>query len=179
MAAPLLRRLHDRRLEITQETARSFLEGLRQNGTPRAPERRDLGDLIHDCLSYPEVLKQICESSFQAIHDGAILDTNREGRELEEIFERTLGFMREVRDIAARFDTENVPAVPFERLHQIITETEQWHQRLFANWPWSNQTEPPFDPRMADAARADYQRGDWQDMEEVIRELQGSHPQTH
>lgn len=176
MSTPWLLRLHGDRLRVSQEALKTLAEEISEEDASKLRRRskRDLWDLVCDCLDYPEILRRICDSTYKAINDGAVLDTDRAAHELEMIFDRTLSFMRDARDLAQRFNGQGVLANLLERLSKAIDDTVHWRERLFVNWPWSDQPGPPFDPQRAQAAREAFAQGDVQDIEELIRELQGS-----
>jgi hypothetical protein len=61
------------------------------------------------------------------------------------------------------------------QLEAALAELQRMQATILGNWPWSDRPVPDFDPAKVAEAKAEIDRGEHEDLEDMIRELQGPH----
>jgi hypothetical protein len=98
-------------------------------------------------------------------------------------FEGTLASLRCLREWSQQVHEQTGKRVRgSDLLEQICRAVEELQQKIMADLAWFN--EPPREPTEAELAQIDEvlaaaSRGEVEDIEDIIRELQGDDPQAH
>jgi len=176
---PVIRVHHRLAQAIEDEFARLQNECHEQRiGGWHAAAAQEASELVQFDMQSAQELRPLWERLWQSFADGADCEYETVGKTLEGTVAATLQALRAAKNSCVRFRANGAPLPSERELDRVIEETEQFWSRIFKAWPKATDPYPPVDAAALDAAMEAYRRGEWQDLGELIRDLQGPNPSS-
>ncbi|MBY0523373.1 MAG: hypothetical protein K2R98_08235 [Gemmataceae bacterium] len=98
-------------------------------------------------------------------------DYLRCGNELIGVLNSWHGVLQDLRNTCDALALRGVPVPNSSALRTALQENEQLQALLKKNWPWPDRQELTIDPKMVEESRAAIERGECDDLEDLIRGL--------
>lgn len=155
----LILRLKNAKTQLLEEAIGEFSNGVR-------PTRADLADLIEICASFPQDARQAWDAQVRRAAAQQIEDYQQAGEALLRFIEDQLRLLGSVERLARAVADEGVPTLGTAQLGKTRTDLEELRWFIRDRWAWPPTAEE------REEARAAYGRGEFQSVQEVLRELQ-------
>ena len=135
---------------------------------PPAPSR-ELKEALRLTRSWPQSLREATEAQWLRADAGEIGDYQAAGEATLRTFAETVLALTGVQASLAASARQGRPIEGDEELERTLQEVLRLRDEFVAEWPW-------VDDRMIAEARAEYARGEFRSVEEILDELQGQRP---
>lgn len=147
-----------------------------RNGGGHDADPNEADELIRLEMASARQLGPLWQRLWQSFQEGADCDYETVGQPLERTFAAALQTLGKAKASSAWFRQQGAPLAVEDELDRVIEETEKLRAKVFGVWPRATDPAPVIDPGIIDSGMEAYRRGDWQDLGDAIRELQGPHP---
>lgn len=129
----------------------------------------ELRDALRLCRSWPEEMRQLDRSLWKRGAANQIDDYQQTGEQVLDLFDRRLDALARLRDQATELERQRHHIEEAAELDQLREELSRMRQDFVDHWLWITEA-------IMEESRAEYARGDYQTVEEILRELQGPRP---
>lgn len=161
-----------RRVAETVRAAAGSWESVRPNSPPAGQSRhlsRELAEAMRLTRSWPQALRDATEAQWLRADAGEIEDYQTAGEATLRTFEETVQALLRVQVSAEVSARQGPPIEGKEELDRTLEEVLRLRDEFVAGWPWVNE-------QLIAEARAEYARGEFRSVEEILDELQGQGP---
>jgi hypothetical protein len=161
MVDNLLLRLYSSQVEAAEAAVEAWKAEHQE-----AMRARDLEDLVRSCLDYPAILMRVCNATFAKMRDGALEAPNETRQALHDFFEKTLDYLRGIRDLAARFQRDGHLIAGLTELENALEQCRALKERIFEFWS-------PFTSQDVAEGLAEHARGECLELDEAFAQIAG------
>lgn len=119
-----------------------------------------------------EPARKVYENAWQGLEAGRWDDEEEVGRVVRAVLDTLITDSDLVREFIPVGGAHAVDPALLERLEKADAELRAMRDQLAREWPW-------VDAQAVAAARAEYESGAWEDAGDILRGLQGPHPEDH
>jgi hypothetical protein len=133
----------------------------------------DMDAIVRDAIHSAHGLRELWEHAWGHVELSSDADLQTIGDRLRRLLADWHGLLTGFRQDVAGCQAEGYPAASAADLGPALEEIARLQQALEQNWPWPDRPGPAIDPAMIERGRQEIARGEGQDLEELIREVQG------
>ena len=132
---------------------------------------------MSDCLRLPEDMERAWKRIRQVITSGAEVDYQATGDTLKETFVRLISLLTAVHSLTARVArTSGHEVERQDELIDALATLRNMETRILSTWPWPDEPFPPFDDARIAAARQEIERGEGEDIGDLMARLGKGEP---
>jgi hypothetical protein len=140
------------------------------NGGGNGVSTEETTDALVLVLAWPGQLRQLAESLWkQAVH-GQVDHFQVAGQDFLKLADDQIRVIEELQRVVVKREQEGAHIRRAAELKQALEALTQTRTEFEKNWPWINAD-------VLAESRAEYARGEFQSVAEILDELQGSRPQ--
>ena len=132
--------------------------------------------LVRECLSHASEFRPMWQAVLTMLDSDEEVALEPVGRELQTIFERALQVLRSMQAVCRQYQQGGWTIPSARELDRELADLQAFSAGLFKNWPWENEPYKACDPNALAQARAELDRGEYVDLEDLIRDLQSQDP---
>jgi len=133
----------------------------------------DMDAIVRDAIHSAHGLRELWEHAWGHVELSSDADLQALGDRLRQLFADWHGLLTRFGQDVASCQAEGRSVSSAADLGPALAEITTLQQALEQNWPWPDRPGPAIDPAMVERGRQEIARGEGQDLEELIREVQG------
>ncbi|MBY0525556.1 MAG: hypothetical protein K2R98_19280 [Gemmataceae bacterium] len=151
---------------------RRAIPAVHAEGAPQELSR-EMATLIPTIIRNAAGARDLWEVLWKEFEEGPADESDylRRGNELAGVLNSWHGVLQDLRSTCDDLALREVPVPNAPALRAALQENEQLRALLKNNWPWPGRQELIIDPNMVEASRAAIERGECDDLEDLIRGL--------
>lgn len=165
-------------LRLRRRIADAFEDEVRavQNAPASPQSMAEIETLVRECLNHAREFRPMWQAVLAMLDSDEVVPLEPVGRELQTIFERGLQVLRSMQAVCRQYQHGGLTIPSARELNRELADLQAFSAGLFKNWPWENVPYKACDPIAVAQARAELDRGEYVDLEDLIRDLQSQDP---
>lgn len=164
MSESVLLRIHRGSVQALAEVVQSWT-----NPGVRATLAREVEEAVRLCLRWPEEFQELWESLWRRAAASEIEDYQATGEQFVNHLDHALRILDTVRERIREQQQQGRALASAAKLETVHAELHRLRHHAQERWPWINET-------IIQEALAEYERGEYRSVREILDELQGTSP---
>jgi hypothetical protein len=129
----------------------------------------ELQDALRLCQRWPDEFEDVCDSLWRRAGTNEIEDYQHAGEGFLELVDRALQTLQLLAAKVQEFEGQGTAVAGAAGLRNVQDKLRRFRQQFLESWLWMSEA-------IREEARAEYARGDYRTVEEILDGLQGPNP---